>query len=111
MPTDLLFGPAVLLLLLCFTLLIVDADAYKCDTRTERENKALRGEEEEEGGERWRKGALKECVATRWLRVMSTTKSIYIPGLCRSTVPVTEDYYRPTPPWALPPPTSKSLDL
>lgn len=40
-------------------------------------------------------------LATRWLQVMSATKSIYIPRHCRSTTPSEKDYYGPTPPLTL----------
>lgn len=91
---------------MCLTLLARDADTFKCDTMRNRENKPRLCSEKwggREGGQQ--AGVLKECVATRWLRVMSATKSIYIPSQCRSTTPVEEDYYGPTPtrPSLLPP--------
>lgn len=58
------------------------AQTHQCDTKRNREYKG----EDKEG---------EECVATRWLRVMSATKSIYIPGQRRSAAPDDADYHRP----------------
>lgn len=76
----------------CFTLVILhrnreNQSRFNCREWGEKRRRRKRRQE----------GVLKECVATRWPRVMSATKSIYIPSHCRSTAPAEEDYYRHTP--------------